>query len=67
METDVDYDLNKICRSCLSNSGDLISVFESHEQEPADVTALCEIIMTFTQVQVMCLYALFTADLRFLH
>lgn len=46
METDVDYDLNKICRSCLSNSGDLVS-------EPAEVTALCEIIMTFTQVQVI--------------
>lgn len=50
METEVDYDLNKICRSCLTNSGDLVSVFESSQS--AEVIALCEIIMTFTQVQV---------------
>lgn len=45
------YDVNKICRSCLKEQNELISVFEVHEDLGENVK-ICEIIKTLVNLEV---------------
>lgn len=49
----INFDINKVCRACLSEKGEMRSVFLPDEQTIGQTMKLSEMIMGLSSVQVI--------------